>query len=504
MERIELVDIEKTYILEDNNSGKITSVHVLCGVNLSFECGELHTLLGENGAGKSTLVHILSGRIAQTSGRILLDNKEVRFASPRHAIEKGILIILQSLPLINEATVFEQLMLENEGVGLLQLTNKKRLKSELLPFLQPWGIEDLKLERKISSLSKEEKFFLSLASRLYKKPKMLILDESSSLIPSYKRDAFFAQLKFYAKSENIAILTITHDIDEAIAVSEKITVLRDGRNVARFDISSLKKDKTLEEMRSLIEYNMLGKEALTHLQGFKNNGTSPLPSQKKGLSIKIKSRQENVATINIEAKHGRVTGLQFIKMTGIQEIEDVLSGMNEYVKKTFEGQIVIERAGLSVELPLSRISPRLLLQNKIGFIPSDRYYRASNPHLSIGDILVCYAIDDLTNSLLISKKKKDEFVSSILMEENITASSSDVVSTLSGGQLQRIILSRCLKEEPEYLILAEPLRGLDVLSMKKLGEKLTSLASLGKTILILTQEEHNEIYASIFDKVFRV
>lgn len=508
MKQVELVDIKKTYILEDKNSGKLISSHVLSGVSIAFTSGELHTVLGENGAGKSTLVHILSGRIPKTSGQILLDGQEVCFLSPYHAIEKGILIILQSLPLINEARVFEQLMLENNGMGFLQVTNKKRLKAELLPFLQLWGIEDLNLDCKIASLSKEEKFFLSLASRLCKKPKMLILDESSSLIPSYKRDAFFTQLKSYAKSENIAILTITHDIDEAIEISEKITVIRDGKDVASFDMPLLKKERTNEEIKARIECQMLKDEALAQLkQDYKNNISSTVANQLNGLSIKIKSKEMNFAPIEIEAKKGSITGLQFIKMAEMQEIEDALSGMNESVQKLFEGEIIIEGACATVptKLPLASINPRVLLKNKIGFIPSDRYYRASHPHLSIGDILVCYSIDDLTNPLsLIDKEKKNDFVLSILKEEGILASIFDTTSILSGGQLQRIILSRCLKEEPEIIILAEPLRGLDVLSMKKLGEKLKSLASLGKTILILTQEEHNEVYSYIFDDVFRL
>ena len=176
MKQVELVDIKKTYVLEDRISGKLISSPVLCGVNLAFASCKLHTILGENGAGKSTLVHILSGKIPQTSGKILFDGKEVSFASPHDAIEKGILIILQSLPLSSGATVFEQLMLENEGTGWLKLANKKRFKEAIQPFLKLYGLENLDFNLKISSLSKEEKFFLSLASRLYKKPKMLILD----------------------------------------------------------------------------------------------------------------------------------------------------------------------------------------------------------------------------------------------------------------------------------------------------------------------------------------
>jgi len=503
LKQIELVDIKKTYVLEDKISGRLISSPVLCGVNLAFASCELHTLLGENGAGKSTLVHILSGRIPQTSGKILLDGKEVSFASPHDAIKQGIFIILQSLPLSSGATVFEQLMLENEGTGWLKLANKKRLKASILPFLKLYDLENLDFNLKISSLSKEEKFFLSLASRLYKKPKMLILDESSSLIPSYKRDAFFKHLTSYAKSENIAILTITHDIDEAIEVSEKITVIREGKVAASFDMPSIKKEKSHEKIKALIESKMLKNEALEQLKSFNNRISSHRSLSSSKLSISIKSREMNFDDIHIEAKKGSVTILQFIKIAQVQEIEDVLSGMS--VNPSFEGEINIEGATSSIKLPFYSVSPHILLQNKIGFIPSDRYYRASHPNLSLGDVLTCYAINELTSvAPFIDEKKKNDFATSILKEEGIVASLSDPTFTLSGGQLQRIILSRLLKEEPEILLLSEPLRGLDVLSMKKLGKKLKSLASLGKTILILTQEEHNEVYASISDKMVKI
>jgi len=500
LNKIDLVDIEKTYVLEDKKTGKLITTPVLRGVNISFAGGELHTLLGENGAGKSTLVHILSGSIPQSSGRILLDEKEVRFASARHAIDKGILIVQQALALSPEASVFEQLMLENEGEGWLALANKKKLEASLLPFFRMWGVEYLSLERKIASLSREEKFFLSLASKLYKHPKMLILDESSSLLPSYKRDLFFARLKLYAKTENIALLAITHDIDEAIATSDTITVIREGRNVATFELDSLQKEMPHNTIRCQIEKTMLNLEALSQFEGAKNKSVVSY-STFKGLSIEIECNTGDFEEIHIQAQKGRVSIVQFLKRGEIQEIEDVISGMKK--KSRLQGKMCIVQDEC-LKFSLSSITPKLLLQHKIGFIPSDRYYRASHPNLSIEEVLSCYEIDRFSASPFIDKNKQNEFVSSILKQAGIPASAFDACSTLSGGQLQRIILLRCLTENPDAIILAEPMRGLDVLSMKKFGASLQTLASAGKTILIFTQEEHNEVYACICDDVFRL
>ncbi len=473
-EKIELVNIAKTYYLETR--GGLTSRVALKCVNVEFKKGEIHSILGENGAGKSTLVHILSGRIKPTEGFIKIDGKINTFSSPSDAIKKGIAIIFQSLPQAFEASILENIML------LQKAFINKEVCSKIKILLREWGIENINFNAKLNTLSKEECFLLEMVNYLSLNPNLLILDESSSFIPSNKKDNFFKKLKEVAISKNIAVITITHDIDEAIKISDKITIIKEGKNLESLDVNKLKKEKSSEEIKIWLEkamYKILPKNE------------KPIPiKENKSIGLKIEISNNTSKKFFIEAKKGEVTGC----ISNDKLIENLLSGvLTSYSNKKYKGGIKIEEG---VFLSFNKITFKVLLKNKIGFIPSDRYYRASNPYLTIKEVLSCYNI----KNEIIDDKKRDNFVLSILKEENIETSILSPCNNLSGGQLQRIILARCLKEEPKTIILFEPMRGLDVSSIEILKERLRELKKEDKTILIITQEQN--IYSDLFDKIY--
>lgn len=469
-EKIELIDIAKTYYLQTR--GHLVPRVALVGVSVEFIKGEIHSILGENGAGKSTLVHILSGRIKQSSGEIRIDGKLVAFSSPYNAIKRGVSIIFQSLPQVFEATVLENIMLMQKGfVG-------KRISDKIKFLLQEWGIDNVEFNAKLNTLSKEKCFFIELMNCLLLKPKVLILDESSSLIPSNKRDFFFRKLKEQAQLKNIAVITITHDIDEAVKISDRVTIIKEGKNLETLDMSKLKKEKNNGEIRGQLEKSMY--EILPRNEQFREIETS----KKIGIEIHCKATKNCF----IKAMEGQITGF----VSNDKLLEELLSGiLPSSYKKKYKGGIKFQDGKF---LSFDIITPNLLLKNKIGFIPSDRYYRASNPYLTIKEVLSCYRI----KNLIVDEKERDSFVSSILEEENIEMSIDAPCNNLSGGQLQRILLARCLKEEPKIIILVEPMRGLDVASMEAMKKKLINLKKEGKTILIITQEEN--IYSNLFDR----
>jgi len=470
-EKIELIDIAKTYHLE--TQGCPTFRVALKCINVEFKKGEIHSLLGENGAGKSTLVHILSGRIKQTSGIVKIDGKISFFSSPSDAIKKGIAIIFQSLPQLYEATILENIMLLQKGIVGKKIYNKIKF------ILEEWGIRNVNFNAKLNSLSKEECFLLEIANYLSLKPNVLILDESLSFISPNKKDDFFRKLKEYAKTQKIAVITITHDISEAIKISDKITIIRKGKNLETLDMCKLKKKKLHKDIKIQLE-------KLMYKRLIKNEKLTTKDTNKK-TSIEIQCKE--IDNLFIEAKEGEITG--FINSNKV--VEALLSGvLPTLYKKKYKGGIKFQDGRF---LSFSKLTPSLLLKNKIGFIPSDRYYKASNPKLTIKAALSCYKIKDT----IIDEKKIDDFTSSMLKEENIETSIQAFCSNLSGGQLQRLILARCLKEEPKIIILVEPMRGLDIASIEATKRKLQELKKENKTILIITQEEN--IYADIFDRI---
>ena len=467
---IELINIAKTYYLEER--GNIIPRIALKCVNVKFKRGEIHSILGENGAGKSTLVHILSGRLKPTEGVIKIDGKNCSFSSPSDALKKGIAIIFQSLPQVFEASVLENIMLLQKGIVNKKLLNKIKLS------LQEWEVENIDFNENLNTLSREKCFLLELVNYLLLKPNVLILDESASFIPSNQKDSFFQKLKEKALKQNIAIILITHDIDEAIKVSDAITIIKEGKNLETLDISKLKKEKTYENIKLQLEKAMYDKL----LQNAK------IAKNEEAKNVGIEIRCEQLGNLFIKAMEGEITGY----INGNKVLEDLFSGiLPSSQRKKYRGTIKFQDGSF---LSFNSLTTKLLLKNKVGFIPSDRYYRASNPELSIKEVISCYH----TKTKLIDEKERDAFVSSILKEENINASIFSPCKNLSGGQLQRIILARCLKEEPKIIILFEPMRGLDVASIETMKNKLLSLKKSGKTILIITQEEN--IYSDILDR----
>ncbi|MGP1438465.1 MAG: ATP-binding cassette domain-containing protein [Treponema sp.] len=470
--KIELVDIAKTYYIETRD--KLFSRVALVRVNVEFERGEIHSLLGENGAGKSTLVHILSGRIKPSLGTIKIDGEECVFSSPSDAIKKGIGIVFQALPQVFEGTVLENIMLMHKDL------NPKKLCKNIESYLSEWGIENINFDAKINTLSKQECFFIELVNYLYLKLNVLILDESASFIPSHKKDDFFKKLKEYAISNNIAVIIITHDIDEAIKISDKITMISEGKNLETLDILKEKKEKSEEEIKIKLEKAMYKRVIKTERVEEKRAGG------KEGIKIEIHNEEVKCFV----AMEGEITGV----VHSNKLLEDLLSGvLPKAIKKQYKGGISFQD---NVFLSFSKLTTKLLLKHKIGFIPSDRYYRASFPKLSIIQALSCYHL----KNQIIDEKEIENFVASILKEENIEISVNAPCNNLSGGQLQRIVLARCLKEEPKIIILVEPMRGLDVASIEIMKKKLWQLKKEGKTILIITQEEN--IYSDIFDKIY--
>lgn len=506
MKRIELLNIEKTYFIENPKTGHIYTHPALSGVSVGFESGKITSLLGENGAGKSTLVHILSGRIKQTNGTIKIDGKPCSFSNCNDAIKKKISIVLQSLPLPLEASIFENFMMgkiENSSFCTLKKTN---LKHEIFSLFKYWGITNIDFNKKIKEFSKEKQFFIELVNQLYKKPSLLILDESTSFIPSNKRDIFFNKLKNYAQNNDVAIINITHDTLEAINISDKIIIIKDGKNANTFDMNVLRQTKKTKQLLIMIKNCIFGEKQniirLNQKDVIKNYSKNIVSYEKenntKHLNFKIEFTNKNsiFKNLKIEAINGEILGIFFITNPYIKILEDILSGMH-YINEMphYEGGITLLES-LKLFIPFNKITPNILLKNKIGFLPSDRYYRASHSSLSIKEMLSCYS----TQKMWINGKKQLEEAEAILKEERIDSSCEESCNTLSGGQLQRLILARCLKENPNIIILFEPFKGLDFISMEIIGEKLTNLSKNGKTILIFSQEENNEVYKKLLTK----
>ncbi|EFW38359.1 ATP-binding cassette domain-containing protein [Treponema phagedenis] len=488
-------------IYENAQDGALsTAKTALNGANVSFFIGELHALLGENGAGKSTLVHILSGLCEPTEGDIFLGEKAVSFTSSAEALDSGIGIVHQHPLLIEDATVFENIIIGNAVKTRFGFIHRKEIKARAESLIAEWNM-GLSLSSKIRHLSSDKKFYAALLATLYRNPSFLILDEPGSAFTNEERDSFFVKLKkiLRERKDSFGVILITHKLEEALDRADRISVLHKGTLCYSVQRSELPHSES--EARSIIERKMFqDMDMLTVCEpapvSEKNEAAAVFSVEKLSASFEFGEALQN---ISFSAKQKSITGIIGMPNSGLNHLEDILSGMvSAQNRNNISGALTINTNGTKILLPAASLTPALLHAHNIGFVPSDRNMRGSNPLISIFDLLIPYR----AKGFFLQKKELLSFVKSILAAEHIDASPSRPASTLSGGQLQRLILARELATNPSVLILAEPAWGLDRLGTRILTERLQRAAALGTAIIMLTKEFDNEFFAHLFSEVF--
>lgn len=480
MKRAELRDIHKKF---DSNTA-------LAGVTLSFLPGELHTILGENGAGKSTLVHILSGLHQPTSGDVHIGGQSFTFTSPSQAISAGVAMVHQRPLLSDELTVLENIILGSPGWKISMAKRRKEIEALALQ----WQIQ-LNFDSPAQSLSAPDRLFTALLGALYRSPDFLILDEPSGVFAPEERDVFFASLT-QARTRGLGIILITHRIEEALKWSDRISVLREGLLVFSESINNNQNNDTLTLERvspflsplesEISRHSKLNKTSIQTDEGKQKDGTA---FEVKGLSFQRPHRPE-IRNITFCAYKGEILGIFGLPGSGLASLEDLLCGMI----KPDTGTICIHESTLHPK----HINPERLRNLGVGFVPQDRSFRASHPALYIKDALIPYQ----QFSFFRNKKRESSFIQKILARAEVIGSENRSCGTLSGGQLQRLILSRELAANPEILILSEPDWGLDIRSTKQLKTKLQEAAQKGMAIIILTDNPDALKSDNFFTKTF--
>lgn len=514
---IALSGICKVYKTEDKVFGNVLENTALHDVNIKFFTSEVHALLGENGAGKSTLVNILAGFIQPTDGKICIADTVYAFASPKDALQAGIAIVQQKPLLAENATVFENIMLRRIKKSFFDNLNINTIaeKQKIEIIKKDWNL-DLDLGVRIKNLSVEKKFYVAMLSALYSNPSFLILDEPASAFSGKSHYDFFSLIKHECKRKDIGLILITHKVKEATAFADRISVLKGGKLFDSFLTAELIKNNNAENF--LKEKIFSNKNSSCNLQ---NDETVALekkaPMQKSDSSddsefvlnktqsfeLHLKDIKNSPDKVDIVASAGKITGAICFQNSGLEYLEDLISGMICEPKLDAQNNfILINEGDKTVRLPINKLTPSVLLKNKIGIIPSDRNYRASNPMLTIEEVLSCYTV----KTFFIKKSLVKKFSNDVLLLNNIAVDNrelcSSLVSTLSGGQLQRIILSRCLAGNSKIIIAIEPAWGLDIGSTESLMSKFRCLANAGSIVFILAREVNAEVYKDFFDKIY--
>ena len=449
---------------------------VLNEVSLSFEGGRIYALLGENGAGKSTLASVFTGNLPPDGGKLLLDGAEIK-RSPAEACR--IAAVSQIPELVESVSVLDNCILGAEPAGHSGIIRRSAARKELESLCCQWNSGEI-LNKKTYTLTAQERFYAAFLSALYRKPNFLILDEPSATLSENERALLFENLSLAARN-GLCVIFITHDIKEAVRYSDAVYVLRDGIVSARYEADELKKADE-ESCVKKIYSAMFGEAADGKLvtdagSGLCEHGAASgnFSSGKEILRFDGVSaapyRKASLYDVSFAVQRGTITCITGQKEAGLETLEDIVTGMNEY---PVSGEIRLMGA------PCKRLTPSMLREVGAGIVPSDKTHRASSPLLSVRDILT-------------ARYGKE---TSIIEASGVDILPDEPVTNLSGGMLQSLVIERELYagqtagggQNAPLLIFANPVYGLDRRRTSAILRRIKSEAQKGAAVLVLSTE----------------
>jgi simple sugar transport system ATP-binding protein len=439
-------------------------VRALSNVNFTLRKGEVHALMGENGAGKSTLVKVMTGVYEKDAGHIAIEGKAVHFKSPQEAQNSGIGTVYQEITLCPNLTVAENMFI---GRGKYALVNWKRMNAKAAKLLDSLKIP-ARPTQQLSSCSLAVQQMIAIARAIDMDCKILVLDEPTSSLDKDEVQKLF-ELMRELKSRGVGIVFITHFLDQVYEISDRITVLRNGELIGEYEAASLPQFDLVSKMmgKALDDVGTLKKHEVS--------AQADLPVfEASGLSS-----SEGVKPFDFAIRKGEVNG--FTGLLG--------SGRSESVRAIYAadpvtgGEIKINGKKVKIDEPIDA------MRQGIGYLPEDRKGDGIIADLSVRDniILAMQVMKGFFKPL--SRKQAEAFADEYIKRLSIkTASMNTPIKSLSGGNQQKVILGRWLLTHPQYLILDEPTRGIDVGTKVEIQKLVLKLAEEGVSVTFISSE----------------
>jgi simple sugar transport system ATP-binding protein len=445
-----------------------TATPALAEVDFTLNRGEVHALLGENGAGKSTLIKLITGVYRKDAGTIFLEGKEIDPHNPRHAQDLGISAVYQEINLIPTLSVAENLYLGRQPMrfGLVNMRAANRQARELL---KTFNI-DIDVTRDLSSYSIAIQQIIAIVRGVDLSVKVLILDEPTSSLDKHEVETLFTIIRSL-KERGIGILLITHFLDQVYQISDRITVLRNGQKVGEHLTRELSKMKLIAEM--------LGREPVEDLEAENKQKDPDKLHREPFLQVQGFACQGKMEPFDLEINKGEIVGLAGLLGSGRTEMAHLVFG----IAKSEKGEARIK--GKKVDLS----SPRKAIRQGFGLCPEDRKVEGIIADLSVRENIILALQAKRGLFKFISRRKQEQLALEMIDALRIVTSDAEKpVKELSGGNQQKVILARWLASNPEFLILDEPTRGIDVGAHAEIVSIIKRLAKDGKAMMIISSE----------------
>lgn len=445
-------------------------VQALENVEFTLRRGEIHALVGENGAGKSTMIKILTGVEQPDTGTITVDGRPVSIRSPQHAQGLGISTVYQEVNLCPNLTVAENILIGQEPMKWGSI-NWKAMNARAREILQGLDI-DLDVTQTLGVCSVAVQQMAAIARALeISSARILILDEPTSSLDEHETEQLFGVMR-KLKSEGVAIVFITHFLDQVYEVADRITVLRNGTLVGTYATSALSRLELITKMigRTLTEFSDMTKLKLKSGKHIKRETL---------LDAKGLGREGAIKPFDLELHAGEVVGLAGLLGSGRTEMAQLIFGLD----RPDSGSLSID--GKEVE----NYSPTASLERGVALCPEDRKGSGIVDELTVRENIILAVQARLGWFKYLGLEKQYEIADRYIQLMNIATPSADQpIKNLSGGNQQKVILARWLATNPRLLILDEPTRGIDVGTKAEIQKLVLSLAEEGKSCMFISSE----------------
>ena len=454
-------------------------VQALENVDFTLKTGEIHALVGENGAGKSTLIKVLTGVEKPDTGKITYEGQEIQTRSPQHAQEMGISTVYQEVNLCKNLSVAENILIGREPMKFLRIDWAK-MNTKAANILKNLLEIDIDVTKPLGTYTVAIQQMVAIARALeISSARILILDEPTSSLDASETQQLFKVMR-KLKSNNVGIIFITHFIDQVFEISDRITVLRNGKLIGSFETKSISKVDLIAKMigRDLAELDQMSK---IKLESRKHIG------EEKFLDLNGFGRTGKVEPMDLELHQGEVVGFAGLLGSGRTETANIIFGID----KPDSGTMMVDGKKVGDFSPLSSI------KRGVALCPEDRKAEGIVDDLTVREniIMAIQAHRGWMNNLSRAEQYEiaDRFIEALSIA---TPDQEQVVKNLSGGNQQKVILARWLATNPKVLILDEPTRGIDVGTKAEIQKLVLSLADEGRSCIFISSELEEVIRTS--------
>lgn len=458
---------EKEILRLENISKCFSSNYVLQEVNFSLCQGEVRALVGENGAGKSTMIKIVSGAIQANGGQIYLEGKQISFGSPKESLAAGISVMYQELDLVSNLTIAENIFLGIEERDKWKMLDQKKMKQDVQKHLEDMGLQ-VDPESKVGELPIVMQQMVAAIKAMVHRAKVLIMDEPSSSLTNKELTVLFDLIR-KLKKQGIAVIYVSHRLEEIFEICDSVSVLLNGKMVATSKINDITKDQVIEKM--------IGKKVVESRLNTRTSCEGEYIFEAEHLNSK-----EVLKDISFKVKQGEIYGILGLVGSGAVELGKALYG----VQKITGGKIKIHGKDVNLRGPSDAI------KNSISYVSDERRAYGIFKDMDVEKNTVISSLSQFLSFRLLrllDRKKIREKFQQYTEEFHTKISGPDQkIRYLSGGNQQKILIARALVNNTDIIILSSPTKGIDVGAKYEIYQILLDCASAGKTVIVISQE----------------